>query len=273
MKPLILLKQNINYLDVYVLQMAAYMRLWRLRKKGMDHLLQDSDSDDNLPVIANTSESDNAPGTPDSDSDNVAGTTNTFDFNTDVDHGSTDSEEELDDEAEVQVNFEEDLRQWAIKNRATHRSVNELLSVLRKHGHPLPMDARTLLATPQDKASEAKCGGQYMYYGLEKGICRFLSQTKSNAVHLSVNIDGIPLFKSSCIQFWPILAKFSHFDPFIVAIFSGQKKPSPLDEYLNDFLMEYQHLKDNGIVYKGQTYTVDIEALICDASKGISEIH
>ncbi len=100
---------------------------------------------------------------------------------------------------------------------------------------------------------------------LEKGIHQFLSQTASNAVHLSVNIDGIPLFKSSGIQFWPILAKFSHFDPFIVAIFCGQKKPSPLVEFLSDFLNEYKHLQDNGISYEDQTYTVQIEALICDA--------
>lgn len=65
-----------------------------------------------------------------------------------------------------------------------HRSVNELLSILRKQGHLLPVDARTLLATPQDKAFEAKCVRQHMCYGLEKGICRFLSQIESNAVHL-----------------------------------------------------------------------------------------
>ncbi|KAK0134198.1 Zinc finger BED domain-containing protein 1 [Merluccius polli] len=45
----------------------------------------------------------------------------------------------------------------------------------------------------------------------------------------------------------------------------GKSKPSPLEDYLKDFLTEYKHLKDNGIVYKGQTYTVNIDALICDA--------
>lgn len=45
----------------------------------------------------------------------------------------------------------------------------------------------------------------------------------------------------------------------------GKKKPSPLEEFLSDFLNEYKRLKDNGISYKNQTYTVHIEALICDA--------
>ena len=46
-------------------------------------------------------------------------------------------------------------------------------------------------------------------------------------------------------------------------MFSGKSKPSPLEDDLKDFLTEYKHLKDNGIVYKGQTYTVNIDALIC----------
>lgn len=48
-------------------------------------------------------------------------------------------------------------------------------------------------------------------------------------------------------------------------IVCGQKKPSPLDEFLSDFLNEDEHLKDNGISYKDQTYTINIEALICYA--------
>lgn len=234
----------------------AYLKTWRERKRELDEFLQDSDSDDFPLGMPNVSDSDNEPETSNS--------SDSFEFNNDDNHRSTESEKELSDE-QVNVNLEDDLRKWATTNRETHRSVNQLLSILRKQGHLLPMDARTLLATPQDKTSVAKCGGQYKYFGLEKGICPFLSQTESNEVHLSVNIDGIPLFKSTSIQFWPILAKFGSFDPFIIAIFCGQQKPSPLDEFLSDFLNEYKHLKNNGLSYQDQTYTVNTEALICDA--------
>lgn len=178
----------------------------------LDQFLQDSDSNDSQAGIPNVSDSDEAATTNSLDS---------FEFNSDDTHGSTDSAKEQDDD---ETNFEKDLRHWATENKETHRSVNQLLSILRKQGHQVPMDARTLLSTPQDKASVAKCNGQYKYCGLENGICRFLSLSESNAVRLHVNIDGVPLFKSSGIQFWPILAKFSHFDPFIVAIFCGEKK-------------------------------------------------
>lgn len=193
----------------------AYLKTWRERKRELDEFLQDSDSDDFPLGMPNVSDSDNEPETSNS--------SDSFEFNNDDNHRSTESEKEVNDE-EVNVNLEDDLRKWATTNRETHRSVNQLLSILRKQEHLLPMDARTLLATTQDKTSVAKCGGQYKYFGLEKGICPFLSQTENNEVHLNVNIDGIPLFKSTGIQFWPILAKFGHFDPFIVAIFCGQQK-------------------------------------------------
>lgn len=242
----------------------------------MDVLLQDSESDD-VPGIENSDSaatpgtssvnSDIIPGTLDSsfNSDSIPGILDSLDFDTDIEYCSTDSENELNDTVEEAVSFEEELRQWAVNNKETHRSLNQLLPILRKQGHLLPVDARTLLATPQRNTTENKCGGQYKYYGLEKGICSFLSQTESNDVNLSVNIDGIPLFKSSGVQFWPILAKSGHFDPFIVAIFSGQRKPSPLEDYLKEFLTEYKHLKENGLVFKDRTYNIHIEALVCDA--------
>lgn len=135
-------------------------------------------------------------------------TTDESDFDTDVEYVSSDSEKEvLNDDAELDFpDLEENLRQWSTKNKTTQRSLNELLAILRKQGHLLPKDARTLLATPRAVGSEPKCSGQYIYYGLEKGICCLLSQTTSyrydhDSVNLSINIDGVPLFKSS-----PVLA-------------------------------------------------------------------
>lgn len=178
---------------------------------------------------------------------------------------STDSETYPSINSEVTNSFEDDLRQWALEHKLTHRALNGLLAILKKQGHLLPVDCRTLLATPNTNTTETKCGGQYKYYSLEKGICRYLNQVERNAVHISVNIDGIPLFRSNGVQFWPILVKCCRSDPFIVAMCSGKKKPSPIEEYFQDFLTEYKHLKDYGIVFQGQTYSVSIDALICDA--------
>ncbi|RXN19670.1 hypothetical protein ROHU_025543 [Labeo rohita] len=212
--------------------MTLRVRQWRKRKRELDQLLCYSDSDEegienNSNSVPGTSScsSDGVPRTPDSLSDSVLGASDDFDFDTDLDYSSTDSEQEP-NEAEV-TSFEDELRQWALEHRLTHRALNGLLPILRNQGHLLPVDCRTLLATPQHNTTESKCGGEYKYYGLEKGICRYLSQMETNDVHLNINVNGIPLFKSSGVQFWPILAKCGHFDPFIVAMFSGQSVKLP----------------------------------------------
>ena len=247
--------------------MAHRVKKWRKRKRELAELLrrsdssnQDSDSADENPRAASAagdsdpSESVNvgAPGTPDR-----------IDFETDFDFTESESESVTADP--VTSSLEDDLRQWALEHKLTHRAINGLLPILRKQGHLLPLDCRTLLCTPQSSVKEPKCGGQYTYYGLEKGICRYLRHLEGHGVHLSVNIDGVPLFKSSAVQFWPILAKCGQSEPFIVAIFSGVKKPSPIEDYLEDVLTEYAHLKQDGITFEGQTYSVTIDSLICDA--------
>lgn len=249
--------------------MTFRMRQWRKRQIELEQILADSDSDNSDSVPSFSGHSDTREGKR-IFGDAVSGTccdvhvTPDFDFNTDTEgeRWSTDSEH---NEADVTSSLEDDLRQWALDHNLTHRAINSLLIILRRQGHQLPADCRTLLATPQRNTTQYKCGGQYKYYGLEKGIRPYLNQSHSNDVHLTVNIDGLPLFKSSGVQFWPILAKTGHFDPFIVAIFSGQSKPSPLEDYVEDVLTEYKHLKDSGIVYEGHTYTVNVDAVICDA--------
>lgn len=240
------------------LQMS-YLRAWRKRKREMELLLHDSDNEDLL--VENThcehdnladssTGGDNTPrAQSDSNSDSSPGPLNWSDFDTDDEYWSSESETQ-ENEGHDDVSLAEDLREWAVHNKATHRSLNDLLLILRKQGHPLPLDARTLLATPRHNTSVDKCGGQYAYYGLEKGICCFLGQAQDKDVNIVINIDGIPLFKSSGVQFWPILAKLENSDPFIVAIFCGQSKPSPLEDYLKDILTEYKHLQNNGLIFK-----------------------
>lgn len=124
------------------------------------------------------------------------------------------------------------MAKWAVRNKTTRTSVDELLSVLRKHGHRLPKDARTLLGTPRHVDAQNLCGGQYMYFGLESGLLKICSQypekimSRENHVLLNFNIDGLPLFKSSNVQIWPILCSVKRFQPFVVAVFCGNGKPN-----------------------------------------------
>ena len=156
---------------------------------------------------------------------------------------------------------------WAIDTKQAHYSVNQILAILRKHGHNLPKDARTLKLTPRKVDSIRKCDGDYIYYGLESGIRRYLEQcpTFTGSVMLDINIDGVPLFKSSVSQFWPILAKFHKSEPFVVALFYGSRKPDPVEDYLHDFVQELVDLQEKGIDHEGIQFEVKVNALICDS--------
>lgn len=70
---------------------------------------------------------------------------------------------------------------------------------------------------------------------------------------LTINIDGLPLSKSSKSQFWPILMSIDLLEisePFIVGIYHGLKKPESVMDFLNLFVEEYLFLRENGITIK-----------------------
>lgn len=161
-----------------------------------------------------------------------------------------------------------DLADWAVTNNQSHKSLNDLLKILRKHGHnDLPKDSRTLLSTPKVVEHQAKCNGQYIYFGLESGLSHILQQCPESADHIDVtiNVDGVPIFKSSPVQFWPMLAKVDGFEPFTVCLFSGTTKPEPVEDYVQDLVEEIKRLREIGIQHNGTVTHLRIKAFICDA--------
>ncbi|XP_077075167.1 uncharacterized protein LOC143726066 [Siphateles boraxobius] len=187
-----------------------------------------------------------------------------------------DTEDEVMEEAPViaddvddnRLDLCSDLADWAVTNNQSHKSLNDLLQVLRNHGHnDLPKDSRTLLCTPKVVERQARCNGEYIYYGLETGIRRTLLQCPASPDHIAVtiNVDGVPLFRSSAAQFWPMLAKVEGFEPFIVCLFSGMAKPEPLEDYVQDLVEEIKRLRENGIQHNGNVIQFQIKAFICDA--------
>jgi hypothetical protein len=88
-----------------------------------------------------------------------------------------------------------------------------------------------------------------------------------SCINLHINIDGVPLFKSTGGQFWPILGRvFSPFksDPFVIALYYGEKKPEDLN-FLTDFVEEYEAMKTSGVTFQGKQFPLEVSAVICDA--------
>lgn len=114
---------------------------------------------------------------------------------------------------ENKFDLENELQNWAIKHRITHMAVKDLLSVLNAAGvssgicKPLPKDSRTVLKTPKNVNIQTLSHGKMWYYGVQKCLeTIFEKLNRDISITLNFNFDGVPLYNSSRICFWPILA-------------------------------------------------------------------
>jgi len=85
---------------------------------------------------------------------------------------------------------------------------------------------------------------------------------------ISFNIDGIPLFKSSKLQLLPILGVIKNFpgmSPFAISVFCWTAKPKPLDRFLNDFIVELNHLVTHRFRSGKDHFFIEIHSFVCDA--------
>lgn len=164
------------------------------------------------------------------------------------------------------------LHIWATEYNVTQTSLTALSNILREEGHnELPSDARTILGTPKNTVFRECGAGHYFYYGLEKALREKLENYKNinNVIEININIDGLPLSKSSQSQLWPILGQIYNIEfitePFLIGAYHGYKKPTDASNLLLEFCNEYRILQKRGFFFKDKNYYVKIRAVICDA--------
>ncbi|EFN75253.1 hypothetical protein EAI_00046, partial [Harpegnathos saltator] len=109
-----------------------------------------------------------------------------------------------------------------------------------------PKSARTLLNAPRNNIVQVSAeNGHFFHYSLEKAIIeQFISiktTIESEVIMMDLNIDGLPISKSSKGQLWPILAKIygDVFTPFVISAYYGYSKPPSVDILLKPFCQEY----------------------------------
>ena len=96
--------------------------------------------------------------------------------------------------------FVPSFQEWATKNRISHITLNELITGLKSKYPELPSDARSLLKTPRKVNVQDIRPGQYYHFGLSNCVKQLLSRYSGQhlqSIRVNINIDGLPLFKSS----------------------------------------------------------------------------
>ena len=186
---------------------------------------------------------------------------------------SMSSETDDNDFEESSDSIIDELIRWAIETDIPRTHLNQLLKILGKHScfAMFPKDSRTLLKTPRETITRSVSPGIYCHFGVKKGLERILTNRATSmpsVLKLLINMDGLPLAKSSGSQLWPILCSISNIDETVVfpaGAFHGMSKPSNSNEYLYDFVEEMKILQQDGIEIDGSHYSVKIEGIICDA--------
>lgn len=158
----------------------------------------------------------------------VLTTTCDLDSDDDEEYICDNSDSVQDDESDCYSTYEENnklrstLSKWAVEHNIPHVALNSLLKILNKKlKNIFPNDARTLLQT--NKANvDIICSapGEYWHNGLKKCLRNIFEELSvpPDEISLKINIDGLPVFKSSKYQFWPILCSVSEIPlpPFVV---------------------------------------------------------
>ncbi|XP_065092744.1 uncharacterized protein LOC135713549 [Ochlerotatus camptorhynchus] len=169
--------------------------------------------------------------------------------------------------------FRDALKTWAVQHNITHQALRGLLKLLKleyKDVH-LPLDPRTLLETPQatGKLCIDMAGGKYWHHGLKACLDQwFANVDESISISLNINVDGLPIYKSSKYQLWPILCnvhEMPQLKPLPVGIFLGKSKPSSVNEFLTPFVDELLPILEKGCIINYRTINIRVRCLICDS--------
>lgn len=171
----------------------------------------------------------------------------------------------------------EKIRNWTLTFNISQSALTSLLCILKLVNglEYLPANARSLMRTPRSGKSggiiKKVDSGKFAMFGFMKNLHRSVTEYYNKPpkdIKVNINIDGVPLVKSSGSQFWPILgAIVSDFytKPFIIGIFHGFNKPKTSDELLVNFVNEASDILQQGILFQGENIPVSINAVICDA--------
>lgn len=164
------------------------------------------------------------------------------------------------------------VRKWASEaGHLSMRKLNDLLNRLRVIFSRMPRNYKRLLHTPVHiNVLEFDNGCKLWYKSIVTNLNAMNLREyleRYHCIKIDVNMDGLPLFKSSKKKFWCILGHLvgTENEPFIIALYLGKQDPRNPEEFLNNFVNEVENLQQNGYIYNGIAYQFEVRNYILDA--------
>lgn len=170
------------------------------------------------------------------------------------------------DEFRKDEEFREKFRKWGLENNITHIALRGVIQIINERFGKLmfPKDPRTILKTPRNVEITTIGIDQHYWHKMVYEIVFKCVES----ISLNINMDGLPIHKSSKDELWPILfniAEMPRVKPMVIGIFHGKSKASNLEGYLQQMVNELKPMMENGIFINGHKITVKLRCFICDS--------
>lgn len=173
--------------------------------------------------------------------------------------------------AERDAEFRKNIRKWAVSFNVPHVALKALFqNINSRFPNTLPRDPRTLLKTYQTVVITKVGNGSYWHHGFEISLRQIFAEISGipNVISINVNMDGLPIYKSSKLEFWPILFniyEIPSIKPMIIGLYCGKGKPSDLSAYLLPFVEEAKILLEEGLNLNNKLINLKLRCFICDS--------
>lgn len=171
----------------------------------------------------------------------------------------------------------DELLQFFILFNISNRAMQYLLNMLCRLGlQNCPSSLYHLLKKQREKMQQLDVTrkDRFLYVGLKNNLKYLIEKSliafeafSTVDLKLQINFDGLPLYRSSPINLWPILLKIDGVDsPLPVGLFCGIGKPN-LDIFLADLSCELRSLLTDGIIIEKTIFKTksDDIVFVCDA--------
>jgi hypothetical protein len=196
-----------------------------------------------------------------------------LDFYVDDDHNQFIEDYVSSNQDAEQFDFNLRMSDWFVRHKVSYKCGSDVLKIF-KEGFNLniPSDMRTVLKTPRNKIDQVVIApGVYYHFGIEVMLQKFNFDflLDEPTVLIDIGIDGVPLFKCSGKELWPIIGRFvdkKKVPPFLIGVWCGVGKPKKSNEFLTPLANEIANLKANGVsvTQDGLLKNFEIRAFVCD---------
>ena len=184
----------------------------------------------------------------------------------------SDSDYSSDDSDEKNEKLTSAVSTWINEFQVKHNAADRILKIKRNEGghKQLPSSTRTLLQSEKTAVHlEEKSGMQYKFFGFAQSLQKHIMKCPLNieSIVLYLNIDGLPLFRSSKTSMWPVLCATSLGQQKIIfpdALCCGTGKPTN-QNFLLGTIHELKDFLHAGLHVANRIIRVNLGAVVCDA--------